>query len=216
MTSRLAAVLFLFCAPAFGADVAWTVSGEWLDTCNCANPCPCWVNEKPTLKDCQDLIYFHVEKGRYGDVVLDGADLVGVSLSPPDSTMGGAAKSKTYVLANLYLSDKLSPEVAQAMETIFTRYLVMVPQGSAKTHAVKHVAMQCSLTAEGARVSIPDVLELDVRRTQEPFGRDTSKAKFSGKSVSGEQKRYDFSDDGISWKLSGRNASFAPFSLASK
>ncbi len=38
----------------------------------------------------------------------------------------------------------------------------------------------------------------------------------SGRRVSGEQKRYDLSDDGQKWKLKGYNASFAAFNWSAQ
>lgn len=201
-------------APAATPD--WSVAGTWLDTCNCANPCPCWKSEKPTLKDCRDLFYFHVDKGHWGTVSLDGVDLVAVAMTPPGKSTDEATKDKDWVFANFYVSKKVAPEVAKAMQQLFLDHLTLVPPDSAKKHAWKPVDMTASMTDKGARVSIPKVLELDIVKTQKPFGADTSVAPFSSKSVSGEQKRYDFSDDGQKWKLKGNNASFASFDWSMK
>lgn len=194
----------------------WSAEGTWLDTCNCANPCPCWKSEKPTLKDCRDLAYFHIEKGHWGKVSLDGLDLVAVAMTPPGKSTDQATADKDWVFANFYVSQKLAPDVMAAMRELFLQHLTLVPPDSAKKHAWKPVDMKASLTAERARVSIPKVLELDVKKTTKPFGIDTSVAPFSSKSVIGEQERYEFSDDGQSWKLKGRNASFATFSWSAQ
>ncbi len=193
----------------------WAVQGTWLDTCNCANPCPCWKSEKPTLKDCRDLFYFHVDKGHYGTVKLDGVDLVAVAMTPPGKSTDDATKDKDWVFANFYVSKALAPDVADAAHKLFLQHLTLVPEDAAKKHAWKAVDLKASMTDKGAKVSIPKVLELDVAKTDKPFAIDTSIAPFSGKSVSGEQKRYDFSDDGQKWKLKGHNASFAAFDWSS-
>jgi hypothetical protein len=200
-------------APA-GPD--WAVTGSWVDTCNCSNPCPCWKSEKPTLKDCRDLFYFHVDKGHYGKVSLDGVDLVAVAMTPPGKSTEEASKDKDWVFANFYVSKALAPDVDDAMQKLFLQHLTLVTPDQAKKHAWKKVDMKASLTGKGAKVSIPKVLELDVEKTDKPFGVDTSVAPFSSKSVSGEQKRYDFSDDGQTWKLKGRNASLATFDWSSQ
>jgi hypothetical protein len=195
----------------------WSVAGTWLDTCNCASPCPCWKSEKPTLKDCRDLFYFHVDKGHWGKTSLDGVDLVAVAMTPPGKSTDQATADKDWVFANFYVSQKLAPDVTAAMQQLFLQHLSLVPPDAAKKHAWKPVDMKASLTAAGARVSIPKILELDVKKTAKPYGTDTSAiAPFSSKSVKGEQTRYDFSDDGQSWKLKGANASFATFDWSAK
>lgn len=201
-------------APAAAPD--WAVSGTWMDTCNCANPCPCWKSEKPTLKDCRDLFYFHVDKGHFGKVSLDGVDLVAVAMTPPGKSTDQATTDKDWVFANFYVPKSLPAEVSDAMQKLFLQHLTLVPPDAAKKHAWKAVDMHASLTDKGAKVSIPKVLELEIEKTQKPYATDTSVAPFSGKSVSGEQKRYDFSDDGAKWKLKGRNASFATFDWSSQ
>jgi hypothetical protein len=215
MDKLLAACALVVTAAVARADAPaaadWSVKGTWLDTCNCANPCPCWKSEKPTLKDCRDLFYFHVDKGHYGKVVLDGVDLVAVAMTPPDKSTDAATKDKDWVFANFYVSKALASDVADAAKKLFLEHLTLVPEDAAKKHAWKAVDMKASMTDKGAKVSIPKVLELDVAKTDKPFGIDTTIAPFSSKSVSGEQKRYEFSDDGQKWKLKGNNASFATF-----
>lgn len=215
MYKLLAALPLLVTAAVARADAPaapdWSAQGTWMDTCNCANPCPCWKSEKPTLKDCRDLFYFHIDKGHVGKVALDGVDLVAVAMTPPGKSTDEATKDKNWVFANFYVSKALAPEVAAAAKQLFLEHLTMVPEDAAKKHAWKSVEMKASMTDKGAKVSIPKVLELDVAKSSKPYAFDTTIAPFSGKSVSGEQKRYDFSDDGQKWKLKGNNASFAAF-----
>ncbi|MGZ3441940.1 MAG: hypothetical protein ACXVDD_20610, partial [Polyangia bacterium] len=118
-------------------------------------------------------------------------------------------------LVNLYLAKTLAADVAAAAEKLFTEF-TLVPLESGKKHGVKHVELKAKMSAEGARVTIPKILELDVKRTTRPYAQDTAVTGFLGKGVEGEQKRYDFSDDGFAWKLSKHNATFAPFSWSSQ
>jgi hypothetical protein len=215
--SLVASLLLAWSSLAFADKPAdWAVEGQWLDTCNCANPCPCWKSEKPTLKNCQDLYYFHVDKGHVGAVKLDGVDVIGVALSPDDKVIDKAVADKDIVFANIYISKTLPAATAAAVEKLFTTDMAIVPPESAKNHALKKVAMKATLDDAGARVSIPKVLELDVKKTKKPYAQDTKVIPWSSASVDGVQTRFDFSDDGRSWKLKQRNASFASFSWSSQ
>src|SRR3954447_322244 len=55
------------------ADVpSWHAKGQWFDACKCGVPCPCTFAQPPTEGDCEGLLVWHVEDGKFGDVVLDG------------------------------------------------------------------------------------------------------------------------------------------------
>jgi hypothetical protein len=62
------------------ADVpSWHLKGEWFDACKCAVPCPCTFAQPPTEGDCDGLLVWHVNEGRFGDVVLDGLSFAAVA-----------------------------------------------------------------------------------------------------------------------------------------
>jgi hypothetical protein len=56
----------------------WRVVGDFLDFCKCRLPCPCTFAQPPTEGDCDGMIAYHIREGNYGDVGLDGLNLVGL------------------------------------------------------------------------------------------------------------------------------------------
>ncbi|MFF9869348.1 DUF1326 domain-containing protein [Streptomyces sp. NPDC013953] len=54
----------------------WRVAGDWFDTCKCNVPCPCSFAQPPTFGDCDGVLVWHIREGRYGDVVLDGLNVL--------------------------------------------------------------------------------------------------------------------------------------------
>lgn len=50
----------------------WQVEGTLLIACNCDYGCPCNFNALPTTGDCEGMWSWHVDRGRFGDTVLDG------------------------------------------------------------------------------------------------------------------------------------------------
>ena len=57
------------------AGEAWTISGQYMESCNCDYLCPCiYTNPQgPATNDnCYDLMVYLVEEGRCGDTRLDG------------------------------------------------------------------------------------------------------------------------------------------------
>jgi hypothetical protein len=50
----------------------WELEGTVVVACNCDYGCPCNFNALPTHGKCEGGWTWHVDSGRYGDVVLDG------------------------------------------------------------------------------------------------------------------------------------------------
>ena len=56
----------------------WRIRGEWQDSCSCAVGCPCTFDQVPTEGYCQGLLAYHIEKGNFGDLSLNGLNVVSV------------------------------------------------------------------------------------------------------------------------------------------
>src|SRR2546428_12837803 len=54
---------------------AWNMKGTLVIACNCEYGCPCNVNGRPTLGNCEGGWTWQIEAGVYGDVELDGPNL---------------------------------------------------------------------------------------------------------------------------------------------
>ncbi len=52
--------------------VEWSMQGVEFGNCNCDVGCPCQFNALPTHGDCRAHTFVQIEKGRFGDVPLDG------------------------------------------------------------------------------------------------------------------------------------------------
>jgi hypothetical protein len=51
---------------------SWQIAGQVLISCNCDWGCPCNFNALPTTGKCEGGWTWHVERGSFGDVTLDG------------------------------------------------------------------------------------------------------------------------------------------------
>ncbi|HKI08983.1 MAG TPA: DUF1326 domain-containing protein [Nitrososphaeraceae archaeon] len=56
----------------------WTASGDWFDVCKCSIPCPCEFAQAPTYGDCDGVLAYHIKKGQYGEVPLDGLNVLAI------------------------------------------------------------------------------------------------------------------------------------------
>jgi hypothetical protein len=208
-------------AAATDADPAWSVEGQWADACNCQAPCPCWKREVPTAGDCGDLFYFHIEKGHYGELKLDGLDVVQIFKTAGGKSMAQSRKDKDVAIANTYTSKDQSPAVAAALETIFLR-LSPTQLPSAKLHATKRVEFAATMGPERVAIEIPGVLTVDLKATKDasgkpiPFPYSMKAIPWTvGPAVQAESVVYNFNDDGVSWEIKQRHATFARFAYSS-
>lgn len=54
----------------------WYFKGMEFTNCNCDYSCPCQFNVLPTHGDCQAVMAYQIDEGRFGDVVLDGLRMI--------------------------------------------------------------------------------------------------------------------------------------------
>lgn len=217
MSRILIAVLFLLAHAASAAD--WAVEGRYAEACDCSVPCPCWNTKKPeqpTHDECRNLILFHIDKGHFGQVQLDGVDVAELVLKGKDGkTFDQSLDAGEMKRINFYLSKRLSPEVAKAAEELFTEHLSFAPPAGGKEHAVKHVDLRMKLSARRAQAVIPQILDVDIAQDgarPKTFPHDVAVVKFLSAGVTGKTVHYDFHDDGQEWKLTGTHGLFARLS----
>ena len=54
------------------AKTTWMMEADYLQGCNCDYGCPCEFEAPPTRGDCQGLGAWRINRGKYGDLSLDG------------------------------------------------------------------------------------------------------------------------------------------------
>lgn len=91
----------------------WHVKGDWFDVCNCNIPCPCTFAQPPTFGECEGVLAYHIREGRYGDIRLDGLNLV----------LLGAFKGNIWAgakfAAGVFLDQRADDRQREALQMIF-------------------------------------------------------------------------------------------------
>jgi hypothetical protein len=70
---------------------AWQVQGQYYENCNCDFVCPCILGQMavaPTHGSCIFAMGFHIDRGHYGDVPLDGLGFAVVGFTPAEMAKG--------------------------------------------------------------------------------------------------------------------------------
>jgi len=63
----------------------WRLTGDYFENCNCDVHCPCTASQlqaRPTQGECNVALTVHINEGAYGDVSLDGLNVVMVLHTP--------------------------------------------------------------------------------------------------------------------------------------
>jgi hypothetical protein len=93
--------------------VKWSLEAEYLQACNCDYGCPCEFEAPPTLGYCEGLGAYHITRGRFGDISLDGLGFAFVLRFP-------AAMHKGNGTGGWFVDQRASDAQRQAFEQIFS------------------------------------------------------------------------------------------------
>jgi hypothetical protein len=93
---------------------AWTLDGQYHETCNCDFVCPCILGQMAapaTHDDCTFAMAFRIDRGRYGAVVLDGLGFIVIGRTPKVMSQGNWS-------VGLVVDDRATTEQRDAIAAI--------------------------------------------------------------------------------------------------
>jgi hypothetical protein len=93
----------------------WNASGDWFDVCKCNIPCPCIFAQTPTYGDCDGVLAYHIKKGQYGEVSLDGLNVLGL-----DYFKGNVWAGETKITLAFFFDERANPQQREALQMIFS------------------------------------------------------------------------------------------------
>lgn len=93
----------------------WNAFGDWFDVCKCNMPCPCEFAQTPTYGDCEGVMAYHIKKGQYGEVSLDGLNALALMYFR-GNIWAGEAKATI----GFFFDEKANPQQREALQMIFS------------------------------------------------------------------------------------------------
>jgi hypothetical protein len=93
----------------------WSASGDWFDVCKCNMPCPCEFAQAPTYGDCEGVMAYHIKKGQFGEVSLDGLNALALMYFR-GNIWAGEAKATI----GFFFDEKANPQQREALQMIFS------------------------------------------------------------------------------------------------
>lgn len=137
------------------------MSGEWVNTCSCDSGCPCLFRSDPTKGYCDSIDTYHIRKGNYGNLALDGLNVVYLIRTPGNMLKGNGTGA-------IYFDERANAKQRQALETVFKGKAGGAPALLASLvstwKGIKYVPTK--VDAKKRSVSIPGIVEYQLKPTE--------------------------------------------------
>lgn len=91
----------------------WHLEGDWFDVCRCDIPCPCEFARPPTNNECDGILVWHVRRGSYGGVPLDGLNVAALGYFKGNLWAGAKASMA------MFIDERANPKQREALQAIF-------------------------------------------------------------------------------------------------
>lgn len=192
----------------------WQVSGTYFEACNCDTTCPCIFLSPPTEGECRALLAWHVDRGRFGEVRLDGLNASLFVHSP-----GNMVEGKWKVA--LYIDETATEAQKEGLTQIFSGQgggqpgaLVPLIEEVLGVHSTpieyradgKRRSIRIPNVGEAEIEALPGQGEADVTVNNHPLAVAPGQTAVVAKSKSAR-----YSDHGIELEVSGKSGLYSPF-----
>ena len=197
---------------------SWKVNGTYFEACNCAAACPCVFLSAPTEGTCTALVAWHIDKGNFGPVQLNGLNVALLATTP-----GHMLQTKWKVA--LYLDDKASADQQQALGGIFSGqaggHLAVLGPLIGEVMGVKPVPIEYSASGKQRSLRIAHIAEADIEALEGQGGALVTIENHPLAVVPGHaavvatSRKLKISDHGVALDISGRNGFYSAFAYQS-
>ena len=199
------------------AEEKWNLKGGYFENCNCQILCPCVVPGpplEPTEGHCDVGLAFHVDQGYFNGVSLDGINFVIAAHTPGIMGHGGWTTA-------FYVDERADDQQRQALERILSGEIggPMAAWMSLTTNmlGIKYEAIDYREEGMDRRVAIPGVMDFHVRgiragrRRRSPLRLTNTGHPVSATLALARGIDCRYTDHGMEWDNTGRNAHYAKF-----
>jgi len=197
--------------------MSWKIEGTYFEACNCEAACPCVFLSKPTEGQCDAMVAWHIDKGSFEKVALDGLNVALAVHSP-----GHMAQVKWEVA--VYLDERANDAQKDALTKIFAGQAGGHPARLAshvgKILGVASVPMQYAAAGKQRSLKIPNRVEASIEAIEGQGGAEITIENHplciapGEPAVAARSRKLSYRDHGMSWEVSGRNGFYSPFQYA--
>ncbi|MCH2512797.1 MAG: DUF1326 domain-containing protein [Dehalococcoidia bacterium] len=194
----------------------WRLKGQYFESCNCEILCPCIVQTgsvKPTYGHCDVGLAFHIEEGDLNGVSLDGLNFLAANYTP--GNMGDGNWTAGY-----YVDESASPEQREAMEQILSGEMGGPAERwralTTDFRGIKYVPIEFKSEGRIHSINIPGIIDFQVEGVAKPGQDEAMQLVNAGHPVTrdlyiAKGTKATYTDHGMTWDNTGKNAHYAPF-----
>ncbi len=149
----------------------WSIRGPHVVNCNCDFGCPCQFNALPSDGTCRAVVGWHIDEGHYGDVRLDGLNVVN-TYGWPGAVHQGNGEMQAII------DERADAEQRAALEAIMNGegaepglIMLQIYRSMCSTvHDPIYAPIDLSIDMSGrsARLSVPGLVETTVAPIRNP------------------------------------------------
>ena len=195
----------------------WKLNGSYFEACNCDAACPCVFMSAPSEGECKALVAWHIDKGHYQDVNLDGLNIA-LAVHAPGHML--EVKWTTVV----YVDDRAGKEQTQALITIFSGLAGGHPAGIASfvgtILGVKSVAIDYRAEGKTRSLRLGEVADMEIEAMPGQGGADITVTNIpfcvapGYPAVVAKSNQLNLKDFGFNWHITNKNGFYSPFSYS--
>lgn len=195
----------------------WNLDGTYFEACNCDVACPCVFMSPPSEGECNALVAWHIDKGNYRDVNLDGLSIALAVHAP-----GHMLEVKWSAAA--FVDDRASEDQKNALLTIFSGQAGGHPATIASfvgnMLGVKSVKIDFQSKGKTRSLRLGDVADMEIEAIAGQGGADVTVTNHpfcvapGYPAVVAKSKQLNLKDFGLNWHITNKNGYYSPFSYS--
>ncbi len=145
----------------------WSMRADYVETCNCDYGCPCNFNGFPTYGFCRALVLFHIITGNYGNVKLDGLDVVYAGSWPKAIHEGNGTMQ-------LFITKKTNENQRKALVNIFSGQAKGEGPFAVFAPTIKYllepqfVDVKVKIDGKKSSFSVPSIMDVQLENFKSP------------------------------------------------
>ncbi len=198
------------------ASPRWSISGTYFEACNCDVVCPCYFLSNPTFEECTVVFAWRIEEGRFGDVPLDGLNVVLAARRDRQAKWSDPGSG-----CLLYFDRGASQAQQDALLQIFTGRAGGVPplltRVTSRVLGVRSTEIRLRFQGKNRSLEIPGAAQVEIEALVGQGGSDVGIASMPNTVVQGQttivakSKLFSYRDHGFKWEAQGRNGVYSAF-----
>jgi hypothetical protein len=194
----------------------WKLEGDYFEGCNCDSICPCIFLLDPDKGYCNLTVAWHIEKGHYDSIPLDGLNTIAVFVAPGNMFTGPKMK------VAFYLDKNANQDQIDALSNIFSGqsggFFAVAAKLIGEMVGIKSAPITFGMEGKRRWLRIPEYLTLEIEAMK---GNDPNKDSLivnpSFGMVQGHDPiiahstKYSYNDHGLQWDTTGKNGFYSRF-----